>query len=133
MSEVPSWMFEGLWIHFWHGLTHAINCFPIHEWTKQFWRHQICKHYQNITGRLVFMIMFGIHCNVFIVLPIRLKTCRTNGFLFFNKAKRAHPKNWARLRGFARPCAPDADLKTDLDLWTDFTYFFGIFLLTLNK
>ena len=65
------------------------------------------------------MIMFGIHCNVFIDLPIRLKTCRTNGFLFFNKAKRAHPQNGARLRGFARLCAPDANLKIDLDLWTD--------------
>ena len=27
--------------------------------------------------------MSGIHCNFFIVLPIRLKTCRFNDFLFF--------------------------------------------------
>ena len=29
------------------------------------------------------MIVFGIHCNLFIVLPIRLKTCRSNDFLLF--------------------------------------------------
>ena len=29
------------------------------------------------------MIVFGIHCNFFIVLPIRLKPCRSNGFLCF--------------------------------------------------
>ena len=27
------------------------------------------------------MIVFGTHCNFFIVLPIRLKTCTFNGFL----------------------------------------------------
>ena len=31
------------------------------------------------------MIVFGIHCNFFIVLPTRLKTCRSNGFLFFTR------------------------------------------------
>ena len=49
----------------------------------QFWRHQICKHYQNITCRLVFMIVFGIHCNFFIVSPIQLKICRSN--IFFTR------------------------------------------------
>ena len=57
--------------------------FPIHKKIKQFWRHQICKLYQNTTGRLVFMIVFGIQCNFFIVFPIQLKTCRSNGFLVF--------------------------------------------------
>ena len=33
----------------------------------------------------MFLIVFGIHCNFFIVLPIKLKTCRSNGFLFFPK------------------------------------------------
>ena len=31
------------------------------------------------------MIVFGIHCNFFIVLPIRLETCRSNIFLFFTR------------------------------------------------
>ena len=31
------------------------------------------------------MMVFGIHCNFFIVLPNRLKTCRSNDFLFFTK------------------------------------------------
>ena len=29
------------------------------------------------------MIVFGIDCNSFIVVHIRLKTCRSNGFVFF--------------------------------------------------
>ena len=66
----------------------------------------ICKLYQNITTTLVFMIVLGIHCNFFTVLPIRLKTCRSNGF-FFYKAQFARPKNRARLKGLARPRAPD--------------------------
>ena len=33
------------------------------------------------------MIVFGIHCNSFIVLPIPLKTCRSNGILFFTSKK----------------------------------------------
>ena len=37
--------------------------FPIHEYIKQFWHYQICELYQN---RLVFRIVFGIHCNSFI-------------------------------------------------------------------
>ena len=31
------------------------------------------------------MIVVGVHCNVFIVLPIRLKTCRCNVFSFFTR------------------------------------------------
>ena len=34
-----------------------VKCFPILEWIKQFWRHQIHKH-QNITSALVFTIVF---------------------------------------------------------------------------
>ena len=33
------------------------------------------------------MIVFGIHRNIFIVLPIRLKTSRSNDFLFFSGQK----------------------------------------------
>ena len=53
------------------------------------------------------MIVFGIHCNFFIVLPIRLKTCSFNGFFNFYKAKCACQKNQEGLRGFALPTAPD--------------------------
>ena len=49
------------------------------------WRHQICKLYQNITSRLVFMIVFANHCKYFIVLPIGLKTCRCNCFFFYKR------------------------------------------------
>ena len=42
----------------------------------------ICKHYQNIIIKLMFMTVFGIHCTFFIVLPIRLKNCISNGFSF---------------------------------------------------
>ena len=31
------------------------------------------------SSTLVFMIVFGIHCNFLIVLPTRLKTCGSNG------------------------------------------------------
>ena len=31
------------------------------------------------------MIVFGIHCNFCIVLPIQLKTCRSNGILFYTR------------------------------------------------
>ena len=50
------------------------------------------------------MIVFGIHCTFFNVLPNRLKTCR---FVFFYKAKCARTNNRARLRDFAHPSAPD--------------------------
>ena len=59
-----------------------IKCFPIHELIKQFWRHQTCKLYQN---RLAFVIVFGIHCNFFIVLFIQLKTYSSNVFFFFTR------------------------------------------------
>ena len=42
----------------------------------------MCELYQN---RLVYMIAFGIDCNLFIVLPIPLKTCRSNDFFFFTR------------------------------------------------
>ena len=47
----------------------------------------MCKYYQNITSRLVFMIVFGIYCNFLIVLPIRLETCKSNIFLLFTRQK----------------------------------------------
>ena len=31
------------------------------------------------------MIVFGIHCNFFIVLPIQPKTCSSNVFFFFTR------------------------------------------------
>ena len=43
-------------------------------------------------------MVFGIHCNFFIVLSIRLKTCRSNVFFLFYKA----PKSRTRLRDFTR-------------------------------
>ena len=49
------------------------------------------------------MIVFGIHCNFFIDLPIRLKTCRSDVLFPFDKAKCKRPKNRVRLRGFPRP------------------------------
>ena len=81
---------------------------------KQFWRHQIYKLYQNTTSALVFMIVFGIHCNFFNVLPIWLKTYRSNGFFLFNKANCARPKNRARLRGSACPSAPNGHQASNL-------------------
>ena len=49
----------------------------------------------------MFMIVFGIHCNFFIVLRYRLKTYRSNDFSCF-QGKSARPKSRARLRGFSR-------------------------------
>ena len=51
----------------------------------------------------MFIIVFGIHCNFFIVLPARLKTCRSNIFFVFQQGK----KFLARLRGFVHLSAPD--------------------------
>ena len=56
---------------------------------------------------MVAIIVFKIHCNFFIVLTIRLKTCRSNSFFVFWKAKCAHPKNRACLWGFARSSGHD--------------------------
>ena len=39
----------------------------------------------------MFMIVFGIHCNFFIVLCIQLKTCRSNVFFF---STRQHVRAW---------------------------------------
>ena len=58
----------------------------------------------------MFMIVFGIHCNIFIVLPIRLKTCRSNAFFFFirrnvraRKIGRVSEILRAQVRNFSRP------------------------------
>ena len=48
----------------------------------------ICQ-YQNITCGLVFTIMFRTHCNFFIVLPVRLKICRSNDAFFTRQNVRA--------------------------------------------
>ena len=49
------------------------------------------------------MIVFGIQCNIFNVLFIHPKTCRSNGFLFFCKAKFVRLKNRASFRDFMPP------------------------------
>ena len=108
MSKVPSWMFEGLWLHPWPVLTHAINqtpelC-PANQWTvfymieTSFMKElnisqsmSIYKH-QNITSALVLTIVFGIHYNFFIALPIRLSIFRPNDYFVFYKAKFARRK-----------------------------------------
>ena len=49
------------------------------------------------------MIVFGIRCNFFIVLPIRLKTCRSNIFLSFTKQNvRVSEVLYARLESGAQ-------------------------------
>ena len=53
------------------------------------------------------MIVFEIHCNFFIVLPTRLKACRSVDLFFFVFYKTKYnplspPKKRARLRGLAR-------------------------------
>lgn len=40
--------------------------------------------YVNITSTLVFTVVFGIHLNFLIVLPIQLKISRTNVFFYFS-------------------------------------------------
>ena len=44
-------------------------------------------------NRLVVMMVFGIRCNFFVDLPIRLKTCRSNIFLFFTRQNVRARKN----------------------------------------
>ena len=51
------------------------------------------------------MIVFGIRCNFLNDLPVPLKTCRSNGFLFFtrqNRRARARPMP----REFVNLCRP---------------------------
>ena len=62
------------------------------------------------------MIVFGIHCNIFILLPIWLKTCWSNYFSSFFKGKMFVPKKirrisevlcaWACLTGSRCPICP---------------------------
>ena len=50
------------------------------------------------------MIVFRIYCNFFIVLPIRLKTCRSDGFFRFLQGKICAPeKSGAALQRFWVP------------------------------
>ena len=65
-----------------------VKCFPIHEQIKQFWCLQIYK-YQSITNALVFAIVFGIHYNFFIVLPIHLLFISNDVFIFTRQILRA--------------------------------------------
>ena len=48
-----------------------VKRFPINEWIKQFLHHELYKH-QNMTSAMVFTIVFGIHYNFFVALPIYL-------------------------------------------------------------
>ena len=73
------------WQHFWSILMQAINCFSIHEKINQFWHHQICTHYQNITSTLVSTIVFGMYYNFFIVWSAWLEICRSIGVFFFTR------------------------------------------------
>ena len=120
-------MFEALWLH--------LKCFLIYNYLKKFLRHQICKLYQNITTRLVFMIAFGIHCNFFIVLPIQLKPCRCNGFLLFTRQNERARKighisevlcTWARPIGNGRTICPDLNMNQSVftDKWSTFALIF---------
>ena len=58
------------------------------------------------------MIVFQIHCNFFIVLPIRLKTYRSNVFLFF-----------IRQIGRAQKLGPNSSRPVWRCLWEKLTYF----------
>ena len=51
---------------------------------------------------MVSMIVFGILCNFLIVVPNRLKTCRSDVFFLFYNANCERLKIQVRLRGFAR-------------------------------
>ena len=83
----------------------------------------------------LFMIVFGIQCTFFIVLPIRLKKCRYNTF-FFYKARGVRPNKRACLRGFAHRARNLSRLViyritcTPLHLW--FTLNFPILGYQLN-
>ena len=58
-----------------------------------------------MTSTLVFAMVFGIHYNFFIILPIQIY--RSNDFFPFYKTKCTGTKNRARLSGFACQSAPD--------------------------
>ena len=111
------------WMDVWSALITPLPCSNagqiltnIYEYMKQFWRHQLCKLNRNITSALVFMAVFGIHCNFFIVLPIWLKACRSNDFLLFTRQnvrarKIGHVSEvlraWARPIGIGRTICPN--------------------------
>ena len=67
------------------------------------------------------MIVFGIHCNFFTVLPIRLKTCRSNVFLQ-DKMRAPKKSSACRTRDFSRPA--------ENFVWK---YAFSILVLSTNK
>ena len=81
--------------------------FTVHEYINQFWRHQICKHYQNITSKLVFTIVLGIYCK-FCVLRFNWKFA---DLLLFSLLQ-----NRARLRAFARLSTPDRHRERNMSM-----------------
>ena len=64
------------------------------------------KPYQNITSRLMFITVFGILFNFFIVLPILLKTCRTDGLLLLQD-KMCAPEKSSASQSFCALMASD--------------------------
>ena len=51
------------------------------------------------------MIVFRTYCNVLIVLPIRLKTCRSNGFFLLGKMCASEKSRGSQK--LCRPSTPD--------------------------
>ena len=106
-------MFQGRWINLYPVLIQAINL--RYEFWHQFWLHLICEHYQNITSRHVFTVVFGIwnsqvlfHCFTYfadlqISSPHQTRTRSYSGLYFPLFGKFAHPKNWTRFSWFGRP------------------------------
>ena len=61
---------------------------------------QIYKHCQNTGSTLVFAILFEVHSNIFIILAIRVKTCRYKAFFFFYGNMHTPKKLGTSLIGF---------------------------------
>ena len=58
-------------------------------------------HCQNVLSTLVLTKVFGIHCNFYIVLPVRLEICRS-AFFFVPRQKVCAP-DLHRARNLSRP------------------------------
>ena len=101
-AKLPSWMFEDLWLHLWATKLHLIKCFSIREKTKQFWPHQICKLYQNIKSRLLFMIdmmELTVTFSLFYLFDWKL----VDLMLFFLRVKMCAPKKSGASQRFWAP------------------------------
>ena len=92
-----------------------------------------CKLYQNITSRMVFMIVFGIDCNFFIVLPVRLKTCNLMVCCFL-QSKMCDPEksgalsfSWSRQMFPVRHFAYFVPAQGPLQLWNFFQLLLSVF------